>query len=144
MRTWACVCMCACACAWALSWWTSQAKVWIWSLDYGSSVSWFTCCWCHPLAVHSVLRQREPPCSQRLEKPEAQKAFQYFNATRCEEQKTQTDAWSLRLSYHCHFFLNTKESILHFSSECVKVKDVGFCYSPPNPDPDLMKNLQPP
>lgn len=96
--------VCACACECALSWWTNQVKVWIWSLDYGSSVSWFTCRWCHPLAVHSVLRQREPPCSQSLEKLEAQKAFQYFNATRCEEQKTQTDACSLRLSYNCHFF----------------------------------------
>lgn len=102
------VCACACACACALSRWTNQAKVWIWSLDYGSSASWFTCRWCHPLAVHSVLRQREPPCSQSLEKLEAQKAFQYFNATRCEEQKTQTDACSLRLSYNCHFFFSYK------------------------------------
>lgn len=29
------------------------------------------------------------------------------------------------------FFFNTKESILHFSFEYFKVKDIGFCYSPP-------------
>lgn len=46
---------------------------------------------------------------QSLEKLQAQKAFQYFNATRCEEQKTQTDACRLRLSYNCHrFFLKHK------------------------------------
>lgn len=71
--------LCALVCACALSWWTNQSKVWIWSLDYGSSVSWFTCRWCHPLAVHSVLRQRETSLFSKFREARSSKLKRPFS-----------------------------------------------------------------